>query len=181
MYGKRGLVLLMVVFTVLLMTWGCKKKSTGPETPPPAPATPQSPTTDWTPEKRDEALKVETIADYFNKQGVLKRIQFEVNKWEIIPESRDILRKNAEWVLKHAEFNLIVEGHCDERNTEAFNLALGERRANAAKEYLIGLGIPASKIQTVSYGENKPVCQDHNEECWQKNRRAEFLLSEPQK
>ncbi len=83
------------------------------------------------------------------------------------------MRKNAEWVLKHPEFNLIVEGHCDERNTEAFNLALGERRANAAKEYLIGLGIPAARIQTVSYGENKPICGDHSEECWQKNRRAD--------
>lgn len=181
MSNKRGFALLLVVMLALSLTWGCKKKSTGPETPPPAPATPQSPTTDWTPEKRDDGLKVETTADYFNKQGVLKRINYEVNKWEILPEAREILKKNAEWVLNHSEFTLIVEGHCDERNTEAFNLALGERRANAAKEYLIGLGIPASKIQTVSYGENKPACSDHNEDCWAKNRRAEFLLSEPSK
>jgi len=181
MFNKRGFVLLLTVLAVITLFSGCKKKA-GPQTPPPAPAvSPSSPTTDWTPEKRDEALKVETTADYYNKQGVLKRIHFEVNKWEILPESREILKRNAEWVLKHAEFNLIVEGHCDERNTEAFNLALGERRANAAKEYLIGLGIAASKIQTVSYGENKPLCSDHNEECWAKNRRAEFLLSEPQK
>lgn len=181
MYNKRVLILLALVLSLLIMMSGCKKKSTGPETPPPAPATPQSPSTDWTPEKRDEGLKVETTADYFNKQGVLRRITFEVNKWEILPESRETLKKNAEWVVKHPEFNLIVEGHCDERNTEAFNLALGERRANAAKEYLIGLGIQAARIQTVSYGENKPLCSEHSEECWQKNRRAEFLLSEPQK
>jgi peptidoglycan-associated lipoprotein len=182
MMKLRTIVLLVLITAILVSFYGCKKKTSGPQTPPPAPAVaPSSPTTDWTPEKRDEALKVETTADYYNKQGVLKRINYETNKWEILPEAREILKKNAEWTLKHAEFNLIIEGHCDERNTEAFNLALGERRANAAKEYLIGLGIPASKIQTVSYGENKPLCADQNEECWSKNRRAEFLLSEPQK
>ncbi len=176
MQNKNLILGLLFVVTLIFLMSGCKKKEAGPKTPPPA--VQQQPSTGWTPEKPAEQLKIETTADYYNKQGVLKRIYFETNKWAILPESREILKKNAEWLLSHQEFKLIVEGHCDERNTEAYNLALGERRANAAKEFLVGLGIPASKIQTVSYGENKPICEEHNEECWQKNRRAEFILTE---
>ncbi|NMB99904.1 MAG: peptidoglycan-associated lipoprotein Pal [Thermoanaerobaculaceae bacterium] len=178
MQRRRLIFVLILVFSLLLIMNGCKKKEAGPKTPPPAPAVSEQPSTGWTPEKQTEQLKVETTADYYNKQGVLKRIHFETNKWAILPEAREILKKNAEWIMAHPEFKLIIEGHCDERNTEAYNLALGERRANSAKEFLVGLGVPASKIQTVSYGENKPLCTDHNEECWQQNRRAEFLLTE---
>ncbi len=73
---------------------------------------------------------------------------------------------------------MTVEGNCDERNTEAYNLALGERRANAAKEYLVGLGVAADKIQTVSYGKARPLCTQHDEACWAQNRRDEFLLKD---
>ena len=68
--------------------------------------------------------------------------------------------------------------HCDERHTEAYNLALGERRANAAKEYLVGLGVAPSKIQTVSYGKARPLCKEHTEACWAQNRRCEFVLQD---
>ncbi len=171
------LIVILVLSSTIFLS-GCKRKEKAPTTPPPAPITKEEPKTGWTPEKPSEQLKVETTADYYNKQGVLKRIHFETNKWDILPEAKEILKKNAEWVLAHPEFKLIVEGHCDERNTEAYNLALGERRANAAREYLIGLGVPASKIQTVSYGENRPLCTESNESCWQQNRRAEFVLTE---
>lgn len=167
-----------VLFSTSLFL-GCKKKEKGPTAPPPAPVKKiEEPSKGWTPEKPEESLKVETTADYFNKQGVLKRIHFETNKWDILPEAKGILKNNAEWILAHPEFKVVIEGHCDERNTEAYNLALGERRANAAKEYLIGLGVPASRIQTVSYGENRPLCTEHNESCWSQNRRAEFVLTE---
>jgi peptidoglycan-associated lipoprotein len=119
---------------------------------------------------------VEGGADAFNRQGVLKRIHFDTDKWEIRADARPILKENAAWLLAHPQFKVSVEGHCDERNTEAYNLALGERRANAVKEYLIGLGVPGDRIQTVSYGKGRPLCTDHDETCWQQNRRAEFLL-----
>lgn len=179
MLKRRLLLVICLTISFLFLLNGCKKKDAVPKTPPPAPAVSEpSGGTGWTSEKPTETLKVETTADYYNKQGVLKRIYFETDKWTILPEAREILKKNSEWILAHPEFKLIIEGHCDERNTEAYNLALGERRANSAKEFLIGLGVLSSKIQTVSYGENKPICEEHNEECWQKNRRAEFVLTE---
>jgi peptidoglycan-associated lipoprotein len=132
----------------------------------------------WTPEASTPTLQVESSADAFNKQGVLKRINFETNKWDIVPDARKTLKENAAWILAHPQFNVTVEGHCDERNTEAFNLALGERRANAAKEYLVGLGVAATKIQTVSYGKSRPVCTQHEDSCWNQNRRDEFVLQD---
>ena len=159
----------------LLLACGSKHAPTAPSTSegtqPPAAGT--SP---WTPEATTPSLQVESSADVFNKQGVLKRIQFETNKWEIMPEGRKTLKENAAWILSHSQFKVTVEGNCDERNTEAYNLALGERRANAAKEYLVGLGVAADRIQTVSYGKARPLCTQHDEACWAQNRRDEFLL-----
>jgi len=134
--------------------------------------------TPWTPETSPPSLQVESSADAYNKQGVLKRINFETNKWDIVPDARRILKENAAWILAHPQFKVTVEGHCDERNTEAYNLALGERRANAAKEYLVGLGVPGDKIQTVSYGKSRPLCTQHDDACWDQNRRDEFMLQE---
>ncbi len=134
--------------------------------------------TPWTPETSPPSLQVESSADAYNKQGVLKRINFETNKWDIVPDARRILKENAAWILVHPQFKVTVEGHCDERNTEAYNLALGERRANAAKEYLVGLGVPGDKIQTVSYGKSRPLCTQHDDACWDQNRRDEFMLQE---
>ncbi len=162
---------------VLVVACATKKAPSGPSTTesaqPPAPAA--SP---WTPETPAPTLQVESSADVYNKQGVLKRIHFETNKWDIQPEDRKILKENAAWILAHSQFKVTVEGHCDERNTEAYNLALGERRANAAKEYLVGLGVPADKIQTVSYGKSRPLCTQHDEACWSQNRRDEFVLQD---
>ncbi len=175
----KCLTILVLSLLVLALLAGCAKKqppsSTPSEggTPAPSGATPS-----WTPEKATPSLEVETSADLFNKQGVLKRIHFETDKWEIVPEDRQILKENAAWILAHPQFKVTVEGHCDERNTEAYNLALGERRANAAKEYLVGLGVPASKVQTVSYGKARPVAACHDESCWKQNRRDEFVLAD---
>src|SRR5512135_852335 len=120
----------------LLLACGSKHAPTAPSgtegNQPPAGTSP------WTPEPSSSNLHVESSADAFNRQGVLKRIHFDTNRWEILPEGRKILKENAAWILAHPQFRVAIEGNCDERNTEAYNLALGERRANAAKEYLVG-------------------------------------------
>lgn len=175
-----GTVCLIAAVALAGLAAACARKS--PEAPPPAPAastSAPSSSTGWTPEpKPPESLQVQSSADAFNKQGVLKRIHFDTDKYEIRPEFRQVLKDNAAWLLAHPQFKLIIEGHCDERNTEAYNLALGERRAAAAKDYLVGLGLQAAKIQTVSYGKARPLCAKSEEACWQQNRRCEFVLSD---
>lgn len=169
---------LAVLALLLLIACASKNEPTGPEGAQGAGSQGGGPSSPWTPEASTPTLQVESSADAYNKQGVLKRIHFETNKWDILPDDRRILKENAAWLLAHPQFSVTVEGHCDERNTEAFNLALGERRANASKEYLVGLGIPGNKIQTVSFGKAKPLCTQHDDSCWAQNRRDEFVLQE---
>ena len=177
--GRGWWVFLAPALVAALLLLGCAKKQ-GPEAGPGGGTTAPPPTTtpSWTPEKPTPTLEVETSADMYNKQGVLKRIHFATDKWDILPEDRQILKENAAWVLAHPQFKVTIEGHCDERNTEAYYLALGERRANAAREYLVGLGVPADRLQTVSYGKARPLCTEHTESCWQQNRRDEFVLQD---
>ena len=112
------------------------------------------------------------------ERDVFADIYFDFDQSEIKPEARPILNKVASWLKKNPDVHLMIEGHCDERGTEEYNLALGERRALAARRYLIGLGILSERLHTISYGEAKPVKPGHHEEAWAKNRRAHFLISE---
>ncbi|MEJ2421690.1 MAG: peptidoglycan-associated lipoprotein Pal [Acidobacteriota bacterium] len=180
---RAGLWTILLAFGVLGILAACTRQAPAPKATPAESAAPSPAPTPkaWTPEPKtqpEQQLQVQTSADYFNKQHVLKRIHFDTDKWNIRPEDRAILKENAQWLLAHPQFKVIIEGHCDERQTQAYNLALGERRADAAKQYLIGLGIPATRIQTVSYGKSRPLCTEHTEECWAKNRRDEFLLED---
>jgi len=104
----------------------------------------------------------------------LKTIHFDYDKAEIKPEDRENLANNAETIKAHPTVHVVIEGHCDERGTDEYNLALGERRARTAKKYLVSLGVNESNLSTMSYGVEKPVDPGHNEEAWAKNRRAEF-------
>jgi len=99
-------------------------------------------------------------------------IHFNLNDYGVDPESEGILRSQAQWLARHPGKAITIEGHCDERGTREYNLALGERRANAAKNYLIGLGVAASRISTVSYGKERPVALGSDEASWARNRRA---------
>jgi peptidoglycan-associated lipoprotein len=105
-----------------------------------------------------------------------EKIYFDFDKSDLRPEAQAILKKKAEWLRKHPEFFLRIEGHCDERGTNEYNLALGYRRAQAAKNFLVSLGISPDRIRTISYGEERPADPRHNEEAWAKNRRDEFKL-----
>jgi peptidoglycan-associated lipoprotein len=107
----------------------------------------------------------------------LADVNFDFDKFTLQDKSRTILNKHAEWLNKNKDVKITVEGHCDERGTAEYNLALGERRADAAAKYLIGMGIDVKRIKTISYGFESPLDSGHNEEAWAKNRRAHFIGS----
>ena len=107
---------------------------------------------------------------------LLKDIHFDFDKYDIRPGDSNILKENAALLKKHPNVKIQIEGHCDERGTVEYNLALGERRANNAKRYLISLGISAEHISTISYGKERPLDPGHNEEAWAKNRRDHFVI-----
>lgn len=108
----------------------------------------------------------------------LKNIHFDFDSARLKDKARDILMKNAQWMEKHPNKAIVIEGHCDERGTKEYNLALGEKRAESTKQYLISLGISPERLKTISYGEELPVAQGHNEEAWSKNRRCHFLIKD---
>ncbi len=102
---------------------------------------------------------------------------FDFDKSDIRPDARDNLTRSAEFLRSNANVRISLEGHCDERGSVAYNLGLGDRRANAAKDFLVSLGISAERISTISYGKEKPFCSEHDENCWQQNRRAHLVCT----
>jgi peptidoglycan-associated lipoprotein len=102
---------------------------------------------------------------------------YDFNKSDIRSDAREALAKTAEFLRSYPEVRVTIEGHCDERGSTEYNLGLGERRAQAAKNYLISLGITANRMDTVSWGKERPFCTEHTEECWQQNRRAHFVMA----
>ena len=111
-------------------------------------------------------------------QAKVQDIHFAFDRYDITNDSKTTLKKVAENLSNNNKLKVIVEGHCDERGTNEYNLALGDKRANAAKEYLKTLGISSSMVETISYGEEKSACSESNEDCWSKNRRDHFVLAE---
>jgi peptidoglycan-associated lipoprotein len=135
-----------------------------PEAPPPAPqaAPGPAPVTSSIVPGSAEDLKV----------NVGDTVHFEYDKSDLRDDDKTVLQHQAAWLAKYPAVRATVEGHCDERGTREFNLALGAKRANAVKEYLVSLGVSASRLDTISYGKEKPVCTDSNEACWSQNRRG---------
>jgi peptidoglycan-associated lipoprotein len=110
----------------------------------------------------------------------LKEVQdayFDLDKADVRPDARSALAKTADFLRNYPQVKVVVEGHCDERGSTEYNLALGDRRAAAVKQYLVSLGIGADRMSTVSYGKEKPFCMESNENCWQKNRRGHFVMA----
>ncbi len=125
----------------------------------------------------DEEIIQRSSLDELNRQGYLKRIHFEYDKYEIKDDMKPLLQQNAEWLLKYPAVEINIGGHCDERGTEEYNLALGEKRAASAKTYLINLGVPAERIKIVSYGKTMQLVKGIDEESYYQNRRDEFLIT----
>ena len=107
--------------------------------------------------------------------GKLQRIHFDLDQYAVKSEYQAAMKGNAAWLQKNTKSKVTVEGHCDERGSTEYNIALGDRRAKSAKAYLQHLGVSGDRVSTISYGEERPSCTDHNEGCWWKNRRAEFV------
>jgi peptidoglycan-associated lipoprotein len=110
----------------------------------------------------------------------IKDAYFDYNKSDIRPDAQQALTSDADFLKSHPSITFTIEGHCDERGSEEYNLGLGDRRANAAKSFLVNLGIPASRITTISYGKDRPFCTESNEACWQQNRRAHLVMGSSQ-
>jgi peptidoglycan-associated lipoprotein len=109
-------------------------------------------------------------------QKILKTIYFDFDKYDIRPGDAKTLDGDAAWLKSNADNLVLIEGHCDERGTNEYNLALGERRAKATMNYLVAQGVQASRITIISYGKERPTCTEHSEACWAQNRRAHFLV-----
>ncbi len=158
----------------------CKKKppTTAPEKRPteaPAPAPTRVPPME-APVDRTPSIMSESLQE-LNQKGYLQDAYFDFDKYELRDDARSALATDAEWLKKYPSIQILIEGHCDERGTNEYNLALGERRANAAKDYLVSLGVDGGRIKTVSYGKERPSCTESNEECWAKNRRAHLVIT----
>lgn len=163
----------------------CSKPKPAPE-PPPAPApvvapeptqapvVPAGPTAEELAQQRRDAEMKQYSAD---KAAALKNIHFDFDKSDIKEDDRPTLQGIADFMKKYSDVKIQVAGNCDERGTNEYNLALGNRRAAAALDYLKGLGVDGARVSTISYGKEKPLCTESNEACWSQNRRDEFTAA----
>jgi peptidoglycan-associated lipoprotein len=168
-----GLALVLVI-PGLMFTVSCAKKQVecGPAWAPDVKAKPvaEKPMVE---EERAEPEPAEVPA----KEGFpIEDIHFEYDKSRLLAEAQDILRNIAKWLEANPDVSVIIEGHCDERGSNEYNMALGDRRAGSAKTFLIDLGIESQRLTTISYGEEKPLDPGHDEAAWAKNRRAHFVI-----
>ena len=128
-----------------------------------------------TEEELEEARK--KVAELRKKESIrLSNVYFAFDDFSLSEEAKKTLVENAAWLMNNPQRKIVVEGHCDERGTEEYNIALGERRSNSAKRYLVNLGVKSIRLSTISYGEERPADPGHNETSWAKNRRAQFVM-----
>jgi peptidoglycan-associated lipoprotein len=112
-----------------------------------------------------------------NAEKPLGDVFFDLDKSDIRDDGRSALQRDADWMKRYTSSIVTVEGHCDSRGSAEYNLALGNRRATAVKDYLVSLGVPASRVTVISKGKEQPFCNDENESCWQQNRRGHFIIT----
>jgi peptidoglycan-associated lipoprotein len=147
---------------------------TSPATPPPPPAAPAPATP--APPSEDEIFRNKTL-DQLNAEKPLADAFFALDSTDLTAETRGLLQKDVEWMKKWTTTKVMVEGHADSRGTNEYNLALGERRADAVRDYLVSLGVAENRITIVSKGEEQPFCSEETEACWQQNRRGHFIIT----
>jgi peptidoglycan-associated lipoprotein len=190
-YKATRLVLTISLLVLVSLSFGCRSRRTVEAVPPQPPApvvetTAPDPADVTIQEPRDfvqESVDVQDLSGSLaelnaraHELGWIRDAFFAFDAYTLSPEAQDNLAISAAWLKSHPEFRLLIEGHCDERGTQQYNLALGERRAQTAKEYLVALGIPSNKIRTISYGEERPFATGSNERAWALNRRAHLVL-----
>lgn len=179
---KKIYGMLLMLFCLTIVAGGCTKKQmlkedeslaqnpalsgqTSPSTPAPTSVAQE-------PVVKDESLTTETAPAV----EPFETIYFDLDSYVLRQDARDALDNNAKWLLKKSTGTVRLEGNCDERGSDEYNLALGEKRAKAAKSYLVTLGVPADRLNTISYGKEKPVDPGHTEAAWAKNRRVDFVI-----
>jgi peptidoglycan-associated lipoprotein len=169
---KKKWILLSLMFVIpgLMFTVSCQKKVVD-ATPKPVM---EEKKVEEKPMVKEEAVVVAKAPDMMVMQ---EDIYFEFDKSTLLPAAQDNLLRKAEWLRENADATITIEGNCDERGTNEYNLALGDRRAESAKAFLVDLGIDSARISTISYGEERPVDPRHNEEAWAKNRRDHFVVN----
>jgi peptidoglycan-associated lipoprotein len=187
---KKSFIITILILCIGLIMVGCPKKTVVKEEP----SVKKEEAAKIEAAKKEEAAKREEAArkelekslvakkepgieGVVFESSLLKDIHFDFDKYDIRPEDAGILKQNAEVLKKYHKVKIQIEGHCDERGTNEYNLALGERRANSTKRYLLSLGVSPERISTISYGEERPLDPGHNEEAWTKNRRAHTIIT----
>ena len=185
----------LMIMLLLITAFGCAKKYTTPaETtaPPEGPVKEEVMREEVLPE-RGETIMEERVTERVEAPGretvvesgvpseeqvksIFKDVLFDYDKYEIRPDAREGLNAIAAYLGKNKGINIVIEGHCDERGTNEYNLALREKRAKSAKNYLSSLGVSPDRMIVITFGEEKPVCTDQSESCWQQNRRAHFVI-----
>ena len=187
---RPALILIPVLLVLTAAACGKKKPPVArPAPPPPSVATTTAPSRPPAPPEpvaeptivppepvRDDAISAASLDD-LNKNSPLKPAFFDLDSSDLTASAQRALDENAALLKRYASWSITVEGHCDERGTAEYNLALGERRAIAARAYLVSLGIPADRLRTVSYGKEFPFDPGHDESAFAKNRRAHFVIT----
>jgi len=174
----------LFIILLLVLAVGCSKKYTkAPTEAPEEQGTMQETVTPVETEvieemtiTRDEDVKETMLSPEEEAASIFKDVLFDYDKYDIRADSRSALDAVADFLNRNTGLKVAIEGHCDERGTNEYNLALGEKRAKAAKNYLASFGVSSAKLITITYGEEKPTCTQSNEDCWQQNRRAHFVV-----
>ncbi|MET0307695.1 MAG: peptidoglycan-associated lipoprotein Pal [Sphingomonas sp.] len=162
----------LVMAVALVAVAGCAKKPPK-ELPPPPSEQPAQPQGNY---GNNEGQTMSSLAEQFRREVTSDTVHFALDEYDIDPEARAILDSQATWLAAHPAVRITIEGHCDERGTREYNLALGDRRANAAKNYLAARGVSADRITTISYGKERPLATGSDEQSWAQNRRAVTIV-----
>ena len=186
---RRCVPLLALALAIVIGLAGCNRRVPPPAPPPPAPPPaapappppppPPPPAPAPAPERplTEEEIFSRKTVDQLNAERPLAEVLFGYDEFTLTDDDRATLQKNADYLRRWMSVRATIEGHADSRGTNEYNLALGERRANAVREYLVSLGIGGDRLLAISKGEESPVCMEDNEACWQRNRRAAFVIT----
>ena len=180
---------IIVLCLALIVVGGCRKNvpqvaaapppppaAPAPPPPPPAPPPPAPAPAPPAPLSEEELFRRKTL-DQLNAERPLGDVYFDLDQSEIRADARPVLQKNADWMKKWTGTQIMLEGHADSRGSSEYNLALGTRRANSVRDYLVSLGVPTARVTVVSKGKEAPFCMEENETCWQQNRRGHFVIT----
>jgi len=180
---KKAIILSLACFLVFNFLVSCRKK-VEEVPPPPPPQVKEQPKVEKVevplvvkePELTEEEIFLRKSLEEINNEAPLNMVHFDYDKYFIRDDAKPVLEANAQWLNKFKTVGILIEGHCDERGTEEYNMALGEKRAKSTLDYLVSLGISSNRIKTISYGKSQSIDPGHNEISWQKNRRAKFTI-----